>query len=397
MSKIKCEICGGEEHVIQTHLKKDHPEWTLEQYQAKYPNSPIMSEQAKQLLAQRAAERAKVAEGAGASAAMATVADGAAVSKLVPREVVLKRPFHEVFELGSVPAAMNAMGKPIAMSVLAPHNHQELVPAISTNYVYDIEQLKHVMLALELRLPTYIYGHKGTGKSELLEQVAARTNRPMARVQHSANTEESHIVGQWTVKGGETVFELGPLPLAMMHGWVYCADEYDFGMPSVLAVYQAVLEGKPLYIKEAPADLRVIKPHDNFRFVATGNTNGAGDETGLYQGTLIQNSANYDRFGVMIHKKYMPPEAESLILQNHCKLQKPDADKMVKFANEIRTAFDGAKMSDTISPRSLINASKLGVLRGSFTLGLELSFMAKLTRVDSEVAKGVAQRIFGGK
>ena len=28
------------------------------------------------------------------------------------------------------------------------------------------------------------------------------------------------------------------------------------------------------------------------------NTNGSGDETGLYQGTLIQNSANYDRFGM---------------------------------------------------------------------------------------------------
>lgn len=49
----------------------------------------------------------------------------------------------------------------------------------------------------------------------------------------------------------------------MKHGWMYLADEYDFAQPNVLSVYQAVLEGKPLYIKEADAANRVIKPHPN--------------------------------------------------------------------------------------------------------------------------------------
>ena len=89
------------------------------------------------------------------------------------------------------------------------------------------------------------------------------------------------------VKNGETVFELGPLPYAMKHGMVYCADEYDFAEPAVLSIYQSVLEGKPLIIKEADLENRVIKPHPNFRFCATGNTNGAGDSFGLYQGTRI--------------------------------------------------------------------------------------------------------------
>lgn len=396
-NKIKCHICNGEEHIIESHLRKDHPEWTIEMYKQKFPEAPLMSEAAKELLKRRSEEAAKAKAGGSVSAAMATTASGATVSSLVPKNAILKRPMHELFELGAVPAAMSLRGQPIDISVLAAHNQQDLVPPASNKYVYDIDELKNLLIAIERRIPVYVFGHKGTGKSELLEQMAARTNRPMARIQHSANTEESHIVGQWTVKGGETVFEPGPLPLAMKHGWVYCADEYDFGMPSVLAVYQAVLEGKPLYIKEAPADMRVVKPHDNFRFVATGNTNGAGDDSGLYQGTLMQNSANYDRFGMMIHKQYMPQDAESLILQNHCSLEKADADKMVKFAKEIREAFDGAKMSDTISPRSLINASNIGVLRGSFMQGLTLSFITKLSKVDREVAQGLASRIFGGK
>jgi len=392
--KITCKICGAQEHSIQIHLRKAHPEWTTERYTATYPDAPLLSEAAKAALEKKRAQ-AETTEAAAPVVSMAGTA--ANVATLVPKGHVTKKFLHEVFELGAAKAARSAKGDPIPVSVMTAHSpeNQAMVPDVSDNYVYDIDELKNVILALELNIPTLVWGHKGSGKSELLDQVAARTNRPTIRIQHTVNTEESHIVGQWTVKGGQTVFELGPLPTAMQNGWVYCADEYDFGMPSVLAVYQAVLEGKSLVIKEAPAEMRVIKPHPHFRFVATGNTNGSGDESGLYQGTMIQNSANYDRFGMVINKKYMDRKAESQILQNHCKLVAADADKMVDFATSIRQAYDGAKMSDTISPRALINASKIGVMRGSFITGLNLSFINKLSKIDREVASGIAQRIFG--
>lgn len=391
--KIKCEVCGAMEHSIQIHLKTAHPEMTLADYTASYPDAPLLS-----AAAQQALDRKRQAPAVAPSSTMemaGTAAVAANVSALVPKGQLVKKHLHEIFDLGKVKAAMSARGEAISISVVSPHDQQDMVPATSDNYVYDIDELKNVILAIELNIPLYVWGHKGSGKTELNEQVAARTNRPFMRVQHTVNTEESHIIGQWTVKDGSTEFQLGPLPMAMINGWVYCADEYDFAMPSVLAVYQPVLEGKSLVIKEAPAHQRIVKPHPNFRFVATGNTNGSGDETGLYQGTLIQNSANYDRFGMVIHKKYMDKVAESQILQNHCKLVKADADKMVEFATLVRVAYDGAKLSDTISPRTLINASRIGVMRGSFRQGLSLSFINKLSKVDREVSDGLAQRIFG--
>lgn len=391
--KIKCAICGAQVHSIQMHLKEAHADVTVADYTAMHPDAPLLSAQAQEMLEKKRAEQAAKAE----PAVVAMAGSAATVSTLIPKGHVNKKFLHEVFDLGKVKAAMSAKGDPIPISVMAPHtdDNQAMVPAISDFYVYDIDELKNVILALELNIPCLVWGHKGSGKSELLEQVCARTNRPQMRVQHTVNTEESHIVGQWTVKGGNTEFELGPLPVAMLNGWVYCADEYDFGMPSVLAVYQAVMEGKSLLIKEAPAHLRVIKPHPQFRFCSTGNTNGSGDESGLYQGTMIQNSANYDRFGMVINKKYMEKKAESQILQNHCRLTPADAEKMVEFAGLIRQAYDGAKMSDTISPRALINASRIGVMRGSFNQGLALSFINKLSKIDREVAQGLAQRIFG--
>ena len=388
--KISCEICGAQTHVMERHLKEAHPGTTIEQYQATYPGKPVLSQAAIDMIEKKRRDAAAAA-GAPAVAMAAT----ATVTSLVPKGAVIKAKLHEVFNLGSTKAALSMKGDPIMITTLSEHDDQEFVPTPSDNYVYNIDELKDVILALELNIPCYVWGHKGSGKSELFEQIAARTNRPQMRVQHTVNTEESHIVGQWTVKGGQTVFELGPLPLAMMNGFVYVADEYDFAQPSVLSVYQAVLEGKPLVIKEAPEELRVIRPHPSFRFVATGNTNGSGDETGLYQGTLIQNSANYDRFGMVIHKHYMDNKSESLILQNHCKLNAKDADKMVEFATQVREAFAKGTMSDTISPRTLIYASRIGVMRGSFRHGLTKAFINKLCKVDREVADNLAQRAFG--
>lgn len=390
--KIECRECGAMVHAVQRHLKEAHPAITTEQYQAKYPGAPMLSEAAKVALAKKKAE---AAAGEGGGEAVMAHAASATVTTLVPKGTIIKKHLHEVFELGKVKAALSARGDPINISVVSPHDQQDMVPPVSDEYVYDIDELKNIILAMELNINSYTWGHKGSGKSELYEQVCARTNRPTIRIQHTVNTEESHIVGQWIVKGGNTEFQLGPLALAMLNGWVYIADEYDFGMPSVLAVYQPVLEGKSLVIKEAPPSMRVIKPHPNFRFGATGNTNGSGDETGLYQGTLIQNGANYDRFGMVIHKKYMDKAAESQILQNRAKLMKADADKMVEFATLVRQSYDGAKLSDTVSPRALINASKIGVMRGSFRQGLALAFINKLSKVDREVADGLAQRIFG--
>jgi cobaltochelatase CobS len=335
--KVECKICGAKTHSIKMHLETEHPEVSLQEYEASFPGAPIMSDTAKKAIAAKVA--ARPANTVGMAAASAPI-------------------------LG--------VGKG------------------------NIDLLKNCMMAFELSIPLYGWGHKGAGKTTTLEQICSRTGRPMLRIQHTINSEESHFVGQYVIRGGETIFQPGPLAMAMRHGWVYLADEYDFALPSVLSVYQPVLEGKSLVIKEAAGtEWAVVKPHPNFRFAATGNTNGSGDESGLYQGTQIQNSANYDRFGVVVKVNYMPAELEEKILQAQARIKQVDAKKLVNFAGLIRESFDGNKMSDTISPRALINAARLGLRRGSFRVGLALAFVNKLNKVDREVADGLSQRVFG--
>lgn len=388
--KIVCAIDGAEVHAIKLHLRDNHPDWTVEKYQATYPGAPLLSKMAEDSIARRKAEE-KVQ-----SPVTFTPNAQPGGKALTTRSAH----FHEVFELGEVDAAMSSVGKsPIPINILEGGSDETLPyrPKVDRDYVFNIDLVKKVIVGLELNMPIYLWGYHGTGKTTVLQQAAARTGRPFLRVQHTINTEEAHILGQYVVQDGATVFQLGPLPMAMIHGMIYCADEYDFAMPSVSAVYQSVLEGQALVIKDAPPEYRVIEPHPEFRFVATGNTNGVGDETGLYQGTMIQNAANYSRFPITEEVKYMDSKIEESILRGKTNIDKTSAAKIVKFANDIRKSFADGKLGMTISPRELLNGTKLAIaFGGNFTMGLQLAFANRCSRVDKKVVEELLQRVFGG-
>jgi cobaltochelatase CobS len=382
---ITCQICGGLTHSIQLHLGREHSGITLQDYKNDFPEHPIFSKTAQEKM-----DRHKKSLQMNHMNATNVVP---LTSNIMDESVSMD----EAFGLRKSKAALNSHGEPIMIKrfIRGKGHDVDFIPDVDGGFVFDIDILKNVLLGLDLNIPVLLWGHAGTGKSSFIEQVAARTNRALIRVQHTINTEESHIVGQWTVRDGATHFELGPLAVAMKDGHLYMADEYDFAMPSVLSVYQSVLEGKSLVIKEADAANRIIKPHPNFRFVATGNTNGSGDETGLYQGTNMQNAANYDRFGITCKVNYMIKTMETRIVVNQSGIEKEDAKRLVDFAGAVRDAYDAGKISATISPRALINAAKVGLRRGSYEMGVNLAFGNKLNQVDKEIVDGLSQRILG--
>jgi cobaltochelatase CobS len=381
--KIACAICGARTHAIQTHLKQEHPEMSLAQYQEKYPDQPILSAFAEQKI--KEASQASAVAMAGAAPATVTPIHAASAPKF----------FHEVFGLNpKAGGAMSGQGKPIPCTVLPNAGpYAVMIPDADPHFVFDIENLKNCVMAMEINIPLYLWGLHGAGKTSLPLEVMARTMRPHIRVQHTIGMEERDVLGQWIVKGGQTVFAPGPLAQAMRYGWCYLADEYDYALPSVLGLYQPVLEGKSLVIKDACEEWRVVKPHPNFRFIATGNTNGSGDDTGLYQGTNMGNAANYDRFGLVIQVHYMEQAQESEILQKKTGIGKEDADTLVKFATSVREAYASSKISNTMSPRTLIVATKLGIRRSNWKTGVTLAFINKLSRIDREVVDGLAQRM----
>lgn len=107
-------------------------------------------------------------------------------------------------------------------------------------------------------------------------------------------------------------FVYGPLALAVKHGHLLIINEMDLAESAELAGLNDILEGAPLVIAQNGGE--IIMPHNKFRFIATGNSAGSGDQTGLYQGVLQQNLAFLDRFRI-IEATYAEPSVEEAILR----------------------------------------------------------------------------------
>ena len=160
------------------------------------------------------------------------------------------------------------------------------------------------------------------------------------------------------------VFEYGPLALAMRYGGLFLLNEIDLTSPEVAAGLNGILDGSPLCIAENGGEL--IAPHAGFRFVATANTNGGGDDTGLYQGVQRQNLAFADRF-MLRELGYPAPEVEKRLLgERFAQLPESLCATMVNFANEVRKLFMGegsgsfdSSIEVTFSTRSLLRWADL--------------------------------------
>jgi len=229
-----------------------------------------------------------------------------------------------------------------------------LIPQSDPTFAWT-DPCKDVAEAIEHNERVFIYGPSGTGKSWLVRQIAALTQRPVRRVSLNGETSVGDFVGHWTVnENKETVFVKGILPQALEGGHILQLDEVDAMQPEVGFVLQQVLEpGGRLLLTDTGED---IAPHDDFRLVATANTLGFGSDSGLYaSGTNVLNFSWLDRWDVVVHMDYLPAKQEvGLLRSRHPSLGKDLLKRMVKAAGDLRKAHAEEQLTTAISTRRLL-------------------------------------------
>jgi len=255
---------------------------------------------------------------------------------------------------------------------------QKYVPA-KTDYTFRPEVTADYLGWLQFGgLSCLISGPTGSGKSSLVNEVAARSNIPVFPVVGHNRLEWLDIVGQYIPnEAGGFVFEYGPLPLAMKAGGILLFDEIDLVDPSTLVAMNAVLDGRPLTL--SANDGEVIAPQEGFRIVATANTTGQGDgEAYGYSGTLRMSRAFMNRLQWTFVVGYPDPGIEENLIAEI--LGNDDiASQMVRFANEIRQLHQSEEtcIPDTISTREIREWAKATL------------FFHKVPRVNNPLAQAL--------
>lgn len=282
----------------------------------------------------------------------------------------------------------------------APDSH---VPPVDPDYLFDRNTTLAILAGFAFNRRVMVQGYHGTGKSTHIEQVAARLNWPLVRVNLDAHVSRIDLVGKDAIvlKDGKQITEFrdGILPWAVQNNIALVFDEYDAGRPDVMFVIQRVLEtqGRLTLLDQN----RVITPHPAFRLFATTNTIGLGDTSGLYHGTQQINQGQMDRWSIVTTLNYLPHDKEVGIVLAKAKGY-TDTDKgkktvanMVRLADLTRSAFINGDLSTVMSPRTVITWAENAQIFGDLGFAFRLTFLNKCDELERPVVAEFYQRVFG--
>ena len=288
------------------------------------------------------------------------------------------------------------------MEVPAFSSDSDYVPEIDEAYVFDYDTTLAILAGFAHNRRVMIQGYHGTGKSTHVEQVAARLNWPLVRVNLDSHISRIDLIGKdaIVVRDGQQVteFRQGILPWALQNPCALCFDEYDAGRPDVMFVIQRVLEveGKLTLLDQS----RVIRPHPWFRLISTTNTVGLGDTTGLYHGTQQINQGQMDRWNIVTTLNYLAHDVEERIVLS--KVPDYDTDDgrntiaaMVTLADLTRAGFIAGDISTVMSPRTVLTWAENAEIFEDIGFAFRVTFLNKCDEMERPVVAEYYQRCFG--
>ncbi|MBB35694.1 MAG: cobaltochelatase subunit CobS [Hirschia sp.] len=271
-------------------------------------------------------------------------------------------------------------------------------PDLDNSYQFDPQTTRAILAGFKYNRRVMIQGYHGTGKSTHIEQVAARLNWPLIRVNLDSHVSRIDLVGKDAIvlKDGKqiTEFREGILPWALQRPVALVFDEYDAGRPDVMFVIQRVLEasGQLTLLDQN----RVMRPNPWFRLFATTNTVGLGDTTGLYHGTQQLNQGQMDRWSIVTTLNYLEHDAETdIIAAKAPDMNKEILSKMVHVADLSRQAFMNGDISTVMSPRTVITWAENAQIFGDIGQAFRLTFVNKCDELERPVVAEFYQRAFG--
>ena len=243
--------------------------------------------------------------------------------------------------------------------VAKPNTSLGFIPEVDKDYVKfghhkDIEKI----ISSGIFYPIFLTGLSGNGKTFSVEQVCAKLQRELVRVNITIETDEDDLLGGFRLVDGQTEFHKGPVVEAMERGAVLLLDEVDLASNKILAL-QPVLEGKGVYLKKIN---QWVRPADGFNVIATANTKGKGSETGAFIGTNILNEAFLERFAITLEQEYPTATIETKIVNNvftaHGVTEPDFARRLVDWAGIIRKTFYDGGTDEIVSTRRLVHIAK---------------------------------------
>jgi MoxR-like ATPase len=248
--------------------------------------------------------------------------------------------------------------------------------------------------------PVLMIGPAGVGKTRAVEEIFKERGQKLEIVSCTPRTTSNDLEGatDLVVKEGHQVTEFTPAApaIASREGYGLLLDEADAAPSEAMYSMYRLLDAKPMHIVRKGYE-SAIPLNKEFRVVGTQNTEGRGDDRGLYHGRAYQDEAFLDRWRNTVRVTYPPEESEILILRKCTGISGPEGEDIVKAAKALRAALSQDEIMLTCTLRRTLAVAANLAAGFSARKAWDYAVVNRATPEDGAKILTTLQRIYGSK
>lgn len=233
-------------------------------------------------------------------------------------------------------------------------------PELDKNFFVskDHQQILEILNNLSENAPQnmMLVGPQGCGKTELAVWFAAKYNRPIIIMNCATIREAKDWFGYRDAKDGSIFWHKSDFVRALeMGNAVILLDEFNRLHTTLHNSLYSLLDARRSAFLEELGE--VVKVGPGTVFFSTANIGFS------HVGTFTMDSAMEDRWGLRLNVSFLPAEEEKKVLMKKVGISEELANKLVKFANDIRakSSGTGATLERAVSTRQLLQTAQVAV------------------------------------
>ena len=198
------------------------------------------------------------------------------------------------------------------------------------------------------RLPVMLKGPTGCGKTRFVEHVAWRLARPLITVACHEDLTAADLVGRFLLNEAGTLWQDGPLTLAVRHGAICYLDEIVEARQDTTVVIHPLGDTRRVLPLDRKGEL--VQAHPDFQLMISYNPG--------YQNSVKDLKESTKQRFVAIDFAYPSPAVEAAIIVREGRVEEPIARALVQIGACSRR-LRGHGLDEGASTRMLIHAARL--------------------------------------
>lgn len=216
------------------------------------------------------------------------------------------------------------------------------------NYIMQDDEEMVFRAAYSARIPLILKGPTGCGKTRFLEYMAYELNLPLITVSCHEDLTAADLTGRFLLKNDQTVWNDGPLTLAVRYGGICYLDEIVEARKDTTVIIHSLTDDRRILFLDKTGE--VIRAHDDFIMVISYNPGYQSIVKDLKQSTK-------QRFA-SLNFSYPGVDVETDIIQSESGLNREDSRKLAEMGIKIRR-LKGFGLDEGVSSRLLVYVARL--------------------------------------